>query len=190
MIPRVVVLTDRTQLPPGRSLAEQLVACLGAGLDSVILREHDLPPVERSGLLTYLNHAGLCVLSSRLPDPVAAGIHLASDQPTPVHGSKPVRFGRSCHSAEEVCRAAAEGARWATLSPFGASGSKPGYGPPVPAEGFATGAGIPVLALGGIDPDTAADARTAGAHGVAVMGAVMRADDPARVVAELLEATR
>ena len=26
MIPRVVVLTDRTQLPPGRSLAEQLVA--------------------------------------------------------------------------------------------------------------------------------------------------------------------
>ncbi|GAA0970329.1 Thiamine-phosphate synthase [Nocardioides aquaticus] len=49
-------------------------------------------------------------------------------------------------------------------------------------------AGVPVYALGGIDATNAADFRTAGADGVAVMGAVMRADDPAAVVEQLLGA--
>jgi thiamine-phosphate pyrophosphorylase len=96
-------------------------------------------------------------------------------------------LGRSCHSREEVRRAAEEGATYATLSPYAVSWSKPGYGPPLPAEAFA-GHPIPVLALGGIDPGNAAEAREAGAHGVAVMGAVMRADDPAATVHDLLEA--
>ena len=45
---------------------------------------------------------------------------------------------------------------------------------------------MPVLALGGIDVPTAAGALAAGAHGVAVMGAVMRAPAPAALVAALL----
>lgn len=49
-------------------------------------------------------------------------------------------------------------------------------------------AGVPVYALGGIDTTNAADFQAAGAHGVAVMGAVMRADDPAAVVEQLLGA--
>jgi thiamine-phosphate pyrophosphorylase len=49
------------------------------------------------------------------------------------------------------------------------------------------GHAIPVYALGGIAPGNAAAARAAGAYGVAVMGAVMRAPDPAGVVAALLQ---
>jgi thiamine-phosphate pyrophosphorylase len=45
---------------------------------------------------------------------------------------------------------------------------------------------VPVLALGGVDAANAASAREAGAHGVAVMGCVMRAADPAAVVRRLL----
>ena len=45
---------------------------------------------------------------------------------------------------------------------------------------------IPVFALGGIDADNAADAMAHGAYGVAVMGAVMRAPQPASVVAAVL----
>ncbi len=73
-----------------------------------------------------------------------------------------------------------------TLSPFAASLSKPGYGPPVDRDAYA-GHAIPVLALGGVAPGNAAQARAAGAHGVAVMGAVMRAASPAAVVRRLLE---
>ena len=75
---------------------------------------------------------------------------------------------------------------WVTLSPYAASASKPGYRPLLSADAFA-GHALPVLALGGITPGNAAEARAAGAHGVAVMGAVMRAPDPAAVVARLRE---
>ncbi len=47
---------------------------------------------------------------------------------------------------------------------------------------------LPVLALGGIAPDTAAEVRDSGAAGLAVMGLVMRAPDPAAVFATLLRA--
>ena len=87
---------------------------------------------------------------------------------------------------DEVRRAAADGAAYAFLSPYADGGSKPGR-TPLPAGAFA-GHPIPVFALGGITPANARSAREAGAHGVAVMGAVMAADDPAQVVVELLEA--
>jgi thiamine-phosphate pyrophosphorylase len=191
-LPRVVLLTDRRQLPPGRSLRGTVRACAGAGLGAVVVREHDLAPADRRALVADLADLdGLLVLSSRIDDPAAAGVHLAAAQPRgtvrPGH-----RFGRSCHDAGEVGAAATEGADWATLSPFAASASKPGHGPPVPGPEWeaATGAGLPVLALGGVDADNAGRARDAGAHGVAVMGAVMRALDPAAVVRRLLAAVR
>ncbi|WP_407668097.1 thiamine phosphate synthase [Nocardioides jensenii] len=46
---------------------------------------------------------------------------------------------------------------------------------------------MPVYALGGITSENAAAARTVGARGVAVMGEIMRAVDPAATVARLLE---
>jgi thiamine-phosphate pyrophosphorylase len=49
---------------------------------------------------------------------------------------------------------------------------------------------LPTYALGGIDHRNAADALAAGASGVAVMGAVMRAADPAAEVARLLKVLR
>ena len=49
---------------------------------------------------------------------------------------------------------------------------------------------VPVLALGGIDAQNAAAMRNAGAHGVAVMGAVMRADDPGAAFGRIAQAVR
>jgi thiamine-phosphate pyrophosphorylase len=46
---------------------------------------------------------------------------------------------------------------------------------------------VPVFALGGVDADNAGSFIDAGAHGVAVVGAVMRADDPRSVVRTILE---
>jgi thiamine-phosphate pyrophosphorylase len=181
-VPRLLLLTDRAQLPAGRDLAETVRTCAGAGLSHVVVRELDLDQGARHRLVADLAEVdGLVVIAARRPDPAAAGVHLSASQARPRHGW----FGRSCHTVEEVGRAADEGAAYATLSPFAASGSKPGYGPPVDRDAYA-GHPIPVLALGGIDPGNAAQARAAGAHGVAVMGAVMRAAAPAAVVRRLL----
>lgn len=181
---RLVVLTDRAQVPAGRSLADVLRAAADGGLRTVLLRETDLSDAERATLAAGARKAGLDVVAAHRPVRGGAGVHVPAGAPAPAFAT---RWGRSCHSRAELHRAAADGAWWATLSPYGASASKPGHGPPIPREAFVR-APLPVLALGGIGPDNAADARAAGAHGVAVMGAVMRAEDPAAVVAELLRA--
>lgn len=182
MIPRLLLLTDRSQLALGRGLIRTVTECVDAGLTAVVVREHDLAPTARAALVRELAELpGLVVISSRIHDVAADGLHLAARQSAPGHG----RWGRSCHSRDAVARAAAEGASWATLSPYAESASKPGRGSVLAAADLA-GHSIPVLALSGIGPHNAADAVAAGAHGVAVMGAVMRAADPAAVVADLV----
>lgn len=182
MIPRLVLLTDRSQLRLGRGLVRTVRECADAGLGAVVVREHDLDSSQRHALVRALAAIdGLTVISSRIPDSSAHGVHLAAHQPAPVDGP----WGRSCHSHADVARAADQGASWVTLSPYGASASKPGHGPALPASAYA-GHPLPVLALAGVDASNAAAAVAAGAHGVAAMGAVMRAEDPAAVVAALL----
>jgi thiamine-phosphate pyrophosphorylase len=106
-------------------------------------------------------------------------VHLTAADPFPA--VRPPLVGRSCHSAAELARAAAEGCDWVTLSPFAPTPSKPGHGPALGTAGLAAlvrGA-PPVLALGGVRPGDVAGCLAAGASGVAVMGPVMR--DPAVV---------
>ncbi|MDN5893897.1 MAG: thiamine phosphate synthase [Nocardioides sp.] len=209
-LPRLLLLTDRSQLRLGRGLVRTVRECAEVGLTHVVVREHDLVPDARSALVRALADVpGLDVITSRIPDPVAVGIHLPADPAgsavstwsatrcTAGEAARTPRYrwrGRSCHSAEEVRRAAADGADYVTFSPFAKSASKPGHGPPVDPEAFSGGVervhgvGIPVFALGGITVDNAASARAVGAHGVAVMGEVMRSVDPAETTARLLAA--
>jgi thiamine-phosphate pyrophosphorylase len=101
-----------------------------------------------------------------------------------------VRIGRSCHSIAELQAAWREGADHATYSPVFATGSKPGYGPALGLDGLAEGhravPPLPLIALGGVGPGRARACLEAGAS-VAMMGAVMRADDPAAVVRSVVE---
>jgi thiamine monophosphate synthase len=76
---------------------------------------------------------------------------------------------------------------YVTLSPIFLTSSKPGYGPALGTHILSVRASRPIVALGGVDDAAkAAACREAGAAGVAVMGAVMRAADPAAVVKGLL----
>lgn len=182
MTPRLLVLTDRSQLSLGRCLRAQMAECRDAGLTHVVLRELDLLDRQREQLAADLAELGLTVIAARRDLAAAVGTHLAADQP-----AAPGVFGRSCHDRADVIRAAAEGARWATLSPYTETASKPGHGPPLPPDAFAD-LPVPTFALGGITPANARAARDSGAHGVAVMGAVMRAAEPGAVIAALLDA--
>ena len=129
-----------------------------------------------------LGDAVLVLAGTRLP---GHAVHLSASDRVPA--PRPALLGRSCHSPAEVD--AAHGCDWVTVSPVRPSASKPGYGPALGLDGLAAcTAGPPVYALGGLGPEDAQDCLAAGAAGLAVMGAVMRAQRPDRVVADLLEA--
>jgi thiamine-phosphate pyrophosphorylase len=187
----VIVFTDRRQAR--RPLPDVVAAAVDGGARTVVLREKDLPDGERAALAARLRPllaraGGRLLLAGGQAGP--DGQHLAAADPWPAapHGL----IGRSCHDAGELAAAETEGCAYATISPVFASTSKPGYGPPLGLSRLrelCAGAGLPVYALGGVESaDRAARCRHAGAAGVAVMGAVMRARDPAAVVAELVEA--
>lgn len=196
----LLLLTDRHQLPPGRLLVEQVAGAVDAGVHAVLLRERDLDDRERADLAAelapILTAAGghLIVAAPEVGRP--HGVHLRADDPLPPEHAPVV--GRSCHGAEELHWARAEGVDYVLLGPVAPTASKPGYGPAVGVDRFARlvrqhhgraepGAPAPrVYALGGVDADNAAGWVAAGADGVAVMGALMRADDPALVATELL----
>jgi thiamine-phosphate pyrophosphorylase len=186
----VVLLTDRRRAR--RPLAEVVRAAVDGGVRWVVLREKDLPRAERLALADELRPilaaAGGTLLVAG-PDPLGGtAVHLAAAGPYP-----PPRLplvGRSCHDDAELDRLSTED--YVTLSPVFPSRTKPGYGPPLHPEGLRAlirRSPVPVLALGGIEtPGQAAACREAGAVGVAVLGAVMRAEDPTETVATLLAA--
>jgi thiamine-phosphate diphosphorylase len=195
-LPRLLVLTDRHQATA--ELHEVVARAIEGGARAVVLRDKDLPRDERAELalrLAPLLHAvdGLLLSAGELL-PGCDGVHL----PSPSHDRRrhlpPVGclVGRSCHDAAELADAQRQGAHYVTVSPVFASSSKPGHGPALGREGLAglvEQATVPVYALGGIEaPAHARACQEAGAAGVAVMGAVMRATDPAAVVARLLRA--
>lgn len=185
--PPLIVLTDRHQLPEGRELESTVERCAEAGATTVLLRELDLPATERAALVPRLS-AHVDVLVARTPVAGASGVHLGSRQARADAGGR--RHGRSCHDEDEVRRAVDEGARWLTVSPVASTASKPGYGPPLGRARLgrlvSLAAGTPVYALGGVEASSVAELVGSGVHGVAVMGAVMRAPDPGAVVAALL----
>jgi thiamine-phosphate diphosphorylase len=204
-MPRLLVLTDRTMLPAGRDLTSTLRAAVQGGARVVVLRERDLPTAVRARLAdqvkALLSPVGGVLLFASVAPPEAtsrpAGLHLRSTDPAPA--TRPAWLGRSTHSAEQVLHAAAEGCDYVTLSPVAPTRSKPGYGPSLGAVGFGkvlAQAGrlrerLPaVFALGGVDEHNAAEFLDAGAHGVAVMGSVMRSPDPGQTVAALLATAR
>ncbi|MFE9184514.1 thiamine phosphate synthase [Micromonospora haikouensis] len=113
-----------------------------------------------------------------------------ADRPGPAGRARPWLVGRSCHDAAELARLTTED--YATLSPVYPSRSKPGYGPPLGPRRLGElirFSPVPVLALGGIEtPDQVRACLAAGTAGVAVQGAIMRAEDPTEAAAALTAA--
>ncbi|MEU7930312.1 thiamine phosphate synthase [Micromonospora echinofusca] len=186
----VLLLTDRWQAR--RPLAEVVAGAVAGGVRWVVLREKDLPRAERAALAAELRailaEAGGTLIVAG-PDPLGGdAVHLPSAGPYP-----PPRLGlvgRSCHDRAELARLTTED--YATLSPVYPTSTKPGYGPPLRPDGLGAlirHSPVPVLALGGVrSPGQVAACVEAGAVGVAVLGAIMRADDPEAAAATLTAA--
>jgi thiamine-phosphate pyrophosphorylase len=194
----LLVITDRHQ---ARHSIETIAAAVGCGGGRwLLLRDKDLAPEARRDLAIRLAKIaaehGLALSVSTdldLAAAVEAGVHLqaaAAVAPARRRLGSDAIIGVSTHGLDEVVAAAAAQADYVTLSPIFLTGSKPGYGPALGTAALRAAAEreIPVLALGGVTAETAGACLAAGARGVAVMGEIMRADDPAGIVGDLVRA--
>ena len=135
-----------------RELAADLLPLAGRHGAQLLLNE-DIDGALALGIGVHLKAAQLATLAER-----------------PL--SRRQLIGASCHDAEELARAAASGADFATLSPVATTASHPDSAPlgwsafHVLAEASA----LPVYALGGMEPVMSQEARAAGAQGVAGIG--------------------
>ena len=183
---RLLLVTDRHQA--AAPLDAIVAEAVRAGARWIWLRDRDMERAERRDLALRLRDAarrggarlsigGDVDLAAEL---AADGVHLpagASVAAARARLGADMLIGISAHGSDDVATAHAQGADYVTLSPIYPTASKPGYGPALGLAGLARASrlGIPVVALGGITVERAADCRRAGAAGVAVMGELMRA---------------
>ena len=193
-------MTDR-RATAGRELLAVVAAALDAGLPAVQLREKDLPGrpllalAESLRTLTARVGARLLV-NDRVDVAMAAGadgVHLGG-------GGMPVTVARSLlpagtlvgvstHAPEEVAAGARDGADYAFFGPVWPTPSKDAAQGPEQLRAAVGAAGrLPVLGIGGVTAATVPAALGAGAAGVAVIRAILAADDPATATRALLDA--
>jgi thiamine-phosphate pyrophosphorylase len=188
--PSLLLVTDRRQAR--RSLGEIVSAALAAGCRFVSLREKDLPQDEqillvRSLLAMTRRHGAQLTLHGDAALAKLAGVdgvHL------PAGGNAAAArellgpgklVGLSIHTVREAAAIDPACTDYAVAGPAFETPSKPGYGPEIGRKGLrdmASAARVPVLAIGGINAARIGEVIAAGCAGIAVMGGVMRANDP------------
>jgi thiamine-phosphate pyrophosphorylase len=176
-----------------------LPALAEAGVDGFQVRDKSATTralIELTVQVRALVGGACVVVDDRVDVAIAAGadgVHLGADD-LPVEVARRLApdlvIGATCRCRTDVVAARAAGADYAGLGPIRASGSKAGLPAPLGLDAVAgaADAGLPLVAIGGIDAATAAGARAAGAHGVAVIGSIWREPDPVQAAKELVAA--
>jgi len=194
--PPLMVITNRHI---SADLPATIARALDGGAKWILLRERDMAPSARLDLARRIKtqtdrDAALLGINSDLPAARvigAASLHLPAAALGHKVDAAHLLLGASVHDAGEVEAALEAGADYLLAAPVFETASKTLQRPPLGLAGLRAIAGavpVPVIALGGILPERAPACLQAGAAGVAAMGAVMRADDPALVVRAFLEA--
>lgn len=190
------LITDRHACG-SRSLVDVVAAALRSGVRAVQLREKDLSPREFLSLASDLRaltaQSGARLVINHRIDVMQAvgadGVHLPQDSLPPSVVRRLVGpdklIGVSTHSETDVQRACEAGANFVTFGPVYDTPSKRAYGPPVglaALEAVCRRSPLPVFAIGGIDSSRIAPVMAAGAHGVAMISAIISQRDVSAAV--------
>lgn len=202
--PSLYVVADRA-FGRGRPLEDLVTAAVTGGATMVQLREKEWSAgrVVEAGrrLLEITRRAGVPLIVNDRADIAmaigAAGVHLGPDD-LPVGDARlllgPEKIiGASAATVEEALAAQAEGANYVGVGSVFPTSSKPDAGEAIgvePLTRIKAAVGIAVVAIGGITHANAALAVRAGADGVAVISAVIGADDVAGATRRLMEVVR
>jgi thiamine-phosphate pyrophosphorylase len=190
----------RLYLVCGDQPDEFLHAALGGGVEIVQLRCKDADDADVLAAAARFadvcaEHGALLIVNDR-PDLAAAagadGVHLGQDD-TPVARAREtvgpeMLIGLSTHTPAQID--AAIGVDYIGVGPVNETPTKPGR----PAVGLelvryaAAHARMPFFAIGGIEPANVAAVRAAGGQRIAVVRALVEADDPGAVARTLRDA--
>jgi thiamine-phosphate pyrophosphorylase len=194
------VVTDR-QLTGGRPLRLVVEAALRGGTRAVQLREKDLPPRELYPLALEMRqltqtYGARLLINDRVDVALAVnadGVHLTTTS-LPASIARQVLgpgrlIGVSTHTLAEAHAAAEEGADFLVFGPVFFTPSKAPYGQPVGVDALRAvraAVELPILAIGGIKKANLDQVIGAGADGIAVISAIISADDPTAASQDLL----
>lgn len=191
--PALVLVTDASRLR-GRDLAAVVAEAVAGGVNVVQLRERDLP------------HDELVALGRRVRDAIAGralffvngdvaaakeigadGVHFPESMASDTTPTDALLISRAVHSVEAAVAAQRTGADLIQIGTVFETRSHPGV-PALGVDGLLEACervAAPVIAIGGITAANAGDVMRAGAAGVAVIGAILDADDARAAAAEL-----
>lgn len=199
------VVTDE-KLSLGRTHLQIAEAAVNGGAGIIQLRDKQMSSATL--FATALDIAAVCknraafIVNDRLDIALAAGadgVHLGQDD-LPLEAARsltPAGFiiGISVGSVDEALSAIRSGADYIAVSPVFATGSKSDAGAGVALEGIkairSVSHGFPLVGIGGINIENAADVIKAGLDGISVISAVVSqanmvsaADNLLRIVRE------
>ena len=197
---RLLVISDR-KLCRHKSIEEITRKAFSSGIKAFQLREKDLSSSKLLSLarkikkISIKSHAKL-IINDRLDIALLAnanGVH------SPENGinakdvknqNKNLIVGKSTHSVISALKAEMDGYDYILFVPVFRTKSKIKFGRPkgiTELKKVCNAVKIPVFAVGGIDPERAKKCINAGAHGVAVMGAIFKSKNVKRTVFQFKE---
>ncbi|MEX2158752.1 MAG: thiamine phosphate synthase [Dehalococcoidia bacterium] len=198
--PCLMLVTDEARLR-GRDIKAVVSLAVSGGVNAVQLREKDLPATglyhTAVALHSILRGRALLLVNDRLDVALACGadgVHLPEDglpgKPARALAGENCLVGRSVHSVDAARRAEEDGLDYVILGTVFETVSKLGQLPAGVSlvRGVADAIRLPVIAIGGIRPGNVREVIEAGADGVAVIGAILDADDPQRAAEDLRRA--
>lgn len=201
------LVTDRG-MAGGRATLEIISAAVNGGVTVVQLREKDCSTrdfIEQ--VLTikeFLKTRGVPLIINDRVDVAQAvnadGVHLGQTD-MPLEMAKDILgesmiTGISAESLQDAIEAEKGGADYLGVSPIYATPTKTDTAPPLGLEGLREirkAVRLPLVGIGGLNQDNAADVIRNGADGVAVVSAIVAASDPeaaARALKHVIEKTK
>jgi len=196
------LVTDR-DLAGGRPTAEIVRQAVAGGVTCLQLREKSCGTreflAEARAVKAELAGTGVpLIVNDRVDVALAAeaeGVHLGQQDMTIGDARRLTPpgwiIGVSAESVEDAVRAERDGADYIGVSPVFATPTKTDTAPQLGLDGLRAiraRVNIPLVAIGGIHAGNARDVIRAGADGLAVVSAIVAADDPRAAAAELKQA--
>ncbi len=198
------VVTGREQ-SRGRTHEEVVRAAIRGGAGCIQLRDKDLPKREllreayrlcdicaQSGVTFIINdHIDIALAVC------ADGVHLGQDD-FPIREARRIVgpdfiLGASTHSVEQALQAVEDGASYINVGPIFPTGTKKGHVTPVGPDLIRKVkhlVNLPMTTMGGINLNNVAEVVAAGADRVAVVSAVVGAEDVESAAREMVAAIR